>query len=61
MSAISKEAKLSGLKLTDNHCYEEEEFPEDCCMSAMDDGQLQMPGSNLGGHQSFGEINMQIT
>lgn len=29
-------------------------------MSAMDDSQLMLPGSNLGGHQSFGAINMQI-
>ena len=60
-SALTKEAQLSGLKLTDNHCYQDEAFPEDCVMSAMDDSQLLLPGSNLGGHQSFGAINMQIS
>lgn len=59
-TALFKEAAKCGLKLTDNNCFHDEAFPEDCVMSAMDDNQLMLPGSNLGGHQSFGAINVQI-
>lgn len=53
-------AKASGLKLLDNQYYQDEPFQEDCVMSAMDENQLMIPGSNLGGMQQFTAINQQI-
>lgn len=60
-SAVARDAKASGLQLIDNQCYQDEPFAEDCVMSAMDEHELLIPGSNLGGVQHFAAINQQIS
>jgi hypothetical protein len=52
-----KEARIAGLRLTDNNCYADEVYPEDSMMSAMNEHMLMVPGSNLGGLQDFSEVN----
>lgn len=48
MIIMEREARMTGLKLLDNHCYQEDSRA-DQVMCAIDEGTLMVPGSNLGG------------